>query len=659
MTKTMKLSGQGGSVRKIRKKLLLLGLTLAALLAFSCSQEEPASVSGSDGEKTFDIAYKLDGGANNPDNPKTYSANTLPIKLKAPSKTGFTFDGWYTDKDFKNKIEKIQKGATGTLTLYAKWSALPSVSYKVIHFRQPVTGDTYVKHEEETLNGKEGEDTGAAAKDYPNFHLSEGLHPGKKIVQRKIKKDGSTEVEIYYDRDIFTAKFVTGGGNEIADKSGRYEAPLLKPTDPTKAGSTFIGWEPELPATFTANTTHTAKWTAEVLPQYTVEHWQQQVDSTGKVYDESAHNTPNYALKDTDTKNGKKDTQTQATAKVYSGFDLPTVTQENIKEDGTTVVKIYYVRKTVMLTFDAKGGKIDGQPTKILNGKYGEKLSVAEPVQDNGDKFSAWEPAVPQTFPEENKTYAAKWTALNSIEVITPPTTKDYIVGADFNPAGMVVKAKYDDGSNPTLTYGTDYTTDFNAIKNTVGDNQTVTVKHVKNPTKTATFTVNIKSAPSTTYAVGDIIDGTDGTTYKASEFPPAGYMPNTWEKYYVIVKVSGTSYVGVRYFDNTGYGDVELGQNINNTYNQHSQPASPNRYLNKDETAALFAHKETFKSSMKKIKKTGVTPTAENFEKKNCIYKGQDAYGIDAFFNGNDEEVTTSSPKNRDILPIIARDFN
>ena len=661
MTKMMKHSGQSSSVRKIGKKMaLLLGITLAALLSFSCKQDDALTVSNDNTPKTFDIVY-VDGGTN-AENPKEYSTDKLPVELKAPSpsKTGFTFDGWYKEKEFKNKVEKIKKGTTGKLTFYAKWSAIsiPSASYKVIHLRQPITGDTYVKHETEPLSGKVGAETTAAAKTYTGFHLSKDLHKDGKIIQEKIEAGDKTVVKIHYDRDIFTAKFNTDGGNEIADISGRYEAEILPPTKPIKAGFTFIDWEPKLPAKFTANTTHKATWTAEVLPEYKVQHWLQKIDAaTGKAYDANTKNDTCYELKHTDTKNGKKGEQTKAKAKDYTGFTSTAFMQENINENGSTVVKIYYVRNDVTLTFDAKGGTISGQPNKTLSGKYGEKIEsneVPNPVR-NADEFSEWKPAYPTAFPEKDTTYEAQWKTLISIKIEQEPTKKNYIVGENFDNTGLVVKAKYSDSSNPQLTYNVDYETDFDSIKNTEGDNKTVTVKHKKDPSKTATFTVNIKPVPATTYDAGDIIDKSGNKTKFAAFTLPSGAK---WEDYYVIISRSGNKYIGVRYFDNTTYGDVELGTKIADTYKGQQNP--PNRYLTKDDITAIFANITKVKASLKKIKSTGVSSTAENFGKNNCIYQKEDPvfFTLD-FYNGNDEKITSGNGKDRDILPIVAREFN
>lgn len=72
---------------------------------------------------TYKITYKLDGGKNNKSNPATYKKTTKTITLKKPTKTGYTFKGWYSDKKFKKKVTAIKKGSTGNKTLYAKWEA--------------------------------------------------------------------------------------------------------------------------------------------------------------------------------------------------------------------------------------------------------------------------------------------------------------------------------------------------------------------------------------------------------------------------------------------------------------------------------------------------------------------------------------------------------
>jgi len=657
MTECIKTLQRDGLLRNFWRKYLFAASTLLVMvLFFSCKQNVPSSGGASTEATRFDIVYELDGGKNNPENPTSYTTDKLPITLKAPTKedktdTKYAFVGWYTDKGHTRKIETIAKGTTGKLILYAKWNAIPikNIAYKVIHFWQPAEGDTYVKHETETLYGKPDTDTVAVARTtYKGFHLSTVQHKDGKILQQKIKKDGSTIVKIYYDRDIFTAKFNTDGGNTIGDISGRYEAELIAPAAPTKEGKVFDKWEPDVPATFTANTEHTAIWKEPPTQQatYKVEHWTQQIKTDGKVYDASEHKSPNYALQDSeDNKRGKIGDPTSAEAKEYMGFEKPApsaIHQETIQADGTTVVKIYYVRKDITLTFDAKGGTIDGQQTKPLTGKYGEKIekaNIGTLVKDDAD-FDEWTPLLPEKFPEENKNYDAQWKIVKELEIKNEPTKKEYSVGEAFDGTGLTVYVKYTKAPQRLLTK-TEYA--ISGFDSSSAGTKTITITYKK---KSASFTVTVKAAtpPSETYEVGDIIDK-DGKKYKVSKFPHAGYAPNSWEQYYVIVKVEGTKYTGVRYLDNN-YGSPVLRNTARGTY-QDGKPQSPDKYLTEANIGDILANAPKIKASMDKIKTiSGLTA----YTKENCI----------ASNDGNNFTNADGLPvSNGSFIPFAAREFN
>lgn len=85
--------------------------------------EEDTDLLTASAKKKYTITYKLNGGKNSSKNPKYYYKTTPTIKLKKPTKKGYTFSGWYKDSKFKKKVTQIKKGSTGKLTLYAKWKA--------------------------------------------------------------------------------------------------------------------------------------------------------------------------------------------------------------------------------------------------------------------------------------------------------------------------------------------------------------------------------------------------------------------------------------------------------------------------------------------------------------------------------------------------------
>ena len=86
---------------------------------------------------TYSINYELDGGDNHFSNPSSYTIETNTIILSAPTKEGYTFEGWYSDSNFTNYVSEITIGSIGNLTLYAKW-ILNSYTLSIILFNQMI-----------------------------------------------------------------------------------------------------------------------------------------------------------------------------------------------------------------------------------------------------------------------------------------------------------------------------------------------------------------------------------------------------------------------------------------------------------------------------------------------------------------------------------------
>lgn len=73
----------------------------------------------------YNISYELNGGTNDKSNPTTYTAETSTIDFIAPSRTGYIFKGWYTQKDFSNNnVTNLPQGSYGNITLYADWQII-------------------------------------------------------------------------------------------------------------------------------------------------------------------------------------------------------------------------------------------------------------------------------------------------------------------------------------------------------------------------------------------------------------------------------------------------------------------------------------------------------------------------------------------------------
>lgn len=95
-------------------------------------------------DKDYKIKYYLGSDVkakNSKDNPKTYKSTTPTINLKAPTRPGYKFKGWYSDKYCNGfLVTCIKKGSKGNKNLYAKWER---ITYKITYY---VGGKKYYKN---------------------------------------------------------------------------------------------------------------------------------------------------------------------------------------------------------------------------------------------------------------------------------------------------------------------------------------------------------------------------------------------------------------------------------------------------------------------------------------------------------------------------------
>ena len=218
-------------------------------------------------EGDYTITYSnMENAANSASNPAGYNVETATITLAPATKTGYTFEGWYSDSGLTAAVTQIAKGSTGAVTLYAKWTANTDTAYKVEHYQQNITDDNYTLAAGDTQNltGTTGAQTAAAAKTYTGF-------TAQAVAQSAIAADGSTVVKLYYTRNIITLTFDLAGGTTTTPftaatttggtLTGRYGA-AVSIADPVKTGSAFAGWNSTVQTTFTADATYTAAWSS-------------------------------------------------------------------------------------------------------------------------------------------------------------------------------------------------------------------------------------------------------------------------------------------------------------------------------------------------------------------------------------------------------------
>lgn len=155
------------------------------------------------------ISFNSDGGSIVDSQFVLHGDKLVLGKDTTPTKPGYSFDGWY------NGLTKVENGATVTspMTLTAHWKAA-EVSYTINYWQQKVTDDknatdaqkTYEYVEAVTKKATTGTKISATnSKTYKGFKYN--ANNSSKDVE--IAGDGTTIINVYYDRVLCTVNFYT------------------------------------------------------------------------------------------------------------------------------------------------------------------------------------------------------------------------------------------------------------------------------------------------------------------------------------------------------------------------------------------------------------------------------------------------------------------
>nr|MBR4281093.1 Cna B-type domain-containing protein [Clostridia bacterium] len=167
------------------------------------------------------------------------------------------------------------------------------VNYTVIHLQQNVNDDNYTREDVETKQALTGsfvaEGTNPdVAKSYPGFYNLLYAKP-------EVAADGSTVVEVKYDRYYYLMNFSLGGGYGVEPIYARYGSAIGDVGTPVRPGYVFLGWSldgttvVEVAETMPAgNTTYIALWQAEATATVTVVFWGENADDEGYSHIKSA-----------------------------------------------------------------------------------------------------------------------------------------------------------------------------------------------------------------------------------------------------------------------------------------------------------------------------------------------------------------------------------
>ena len=415
----------------------------------------------------YTISFDTDGGS--AIDPISGDYGTTVTSPSNPTKKGYTFIGW--DKDIPSTMP------AENIVVKALWK----INQYTITFNtdggtavEPITQDYNTAITKPSDPTKEGYSFTGWDKEIPS------TMPAENIV-----------VKAQWQINQYTITFDTDGGTEVSPIIQNYNTVIIKPSDPTKKGYSFTGWDKEIPSTMPAeNIVVKALWQ---INQYTITF-----NTDGGTAVEPITQDYNTAItKPSDpTKKGYS----------FTGWDkeIPAL----MPAENVTVMALW--NKLYIITFDTDGGS----EVKAVTAVSGTAISAPEDPTKTGYTFAGWNPALPETMPASDVTCKAQWT-VNKYKVtfknydgsilyeatldygtaIPVPASDPVKPGAVFKewsptpattvPAEDVVYTASFDDSEYTITFDTDGGSPVpDDIKDFYNKDITDRTKNIQNPTK-------------------------------------------------------------------------------------------------------------------------------------------------------------------------------
>ena len=301
------------------------------------------------------VAPAAEGQADESPAPSTY---TIIINYKfadgtqaAPSWSATVATGSTYTQDIQSPVvvgykpsEAVVQVNTSEAKIYTVTYQPAEVEFTVKHYQQNVSNDQYTLVDTESQKGYTKSPVGSdLGKTYDGF--ARLLYD----TTTEIAADGSTVVEIYYDRNYYLMNFDLDGGYGVEPIYARFGAPISVDT-PTKPGYTFESWTPSIPAVMPDhNTSYTASWKIGESG-FTVVFWYENANDDG--YSVAGTYKPaNVAPGTQKSSNDYKNQNFKGRDNDHFTYNAAKAETVTVKGDGSTVLNVYYTRNKYTLKF--------------------------------------------------------------------------------------------------------------------------------------------------------------------------------------------------------------------------------------------------------------------------------------------------------------------
>gem|GEM_PF-2411172 len=354
----------------------------------------------------YTISFESNGGSSV--SAITQDFATAVTAPAAPTKTGYSFGGWYKEAELTTSYT-FATMPSASLTLYAKWN----INSYTISFN--VNGGSTVLAITQNYNTAVTAPTAPTKAGYSFAGWYQETELTNAYVFTTMPAENSS-VYAKWTVNAYTITFDSNEGSAVTAITQNFGTAVTAPAIPTKVGYDFLVWcsDELLTVTYTfttmpsGNITLYAKWKAATDTTYTVNYYALDLDNLTVILLESDNSVFGETL-----------AIANAEIKSFVGFthnasDANNILSGIIAADGGLVLEVYYDRNSYTITFDSnEGSSVSAifEPFETLI------LAPTEPTRI-GYTFAGWyEEEDPfttlyafTTMPSENITLYAKWT---------------------------------------------------------------------------------------------------------------------------------------------------------------------------------------------------------------------------------------------------------
>ena len=181
---------------------------------------------------SYKVSFDSNGGSSVAAQSVNY--NTSATKPADPSMTGYTFAGWFTDKDCTTAYDFSSK-VTGDITLYAKWN----INSCTVSFDSNGGSSVAAQSVNYNTTASKPADPSMTGYTFAGWFTDK---EGKNAYDFSSKVTGDITLYAKWNINSYTVSFDSNGGSSVAAQSATYNTAASKPADPSMTGYTFAGW---------------------------------------------------------------------------------------------------------------------------------------------------------------------------------------------------------------------------------------------------------------------------------------------------------------------------------------------------------------------------------------------------------------------------------